>query len=147
MKKVIVPVGLPGSGKTSWIREHRQDIVAPSVVISGDEIRLMLCMGEYSFSGGDTDRIICSMIEMAKTFLTEYQIVYLDEYYLSYNDQSRVNTKFLLEDDHTEVTFHNIFSDLGKCIHRRCTDKRESDTSRWPNVLIAMSKDFEPVAP
>jgi len=104
-------------------------------------------MGEYQFSGKDTDLIINSMLNMTRHFLSRYSVVFLDEYYLSYNVQARKNTAFYLENDDVEVTFYNVYSDLGKCIHRRCTDTRESDTSRWPNVLIEMSKDFEPVTP
>lgn len=143
LKRIIVPVGFPGSGKSSWIRKQRDNILpCESVVISGDDIRLMLWQGAYKFSGYDTDLLICCMIDMARTFLHRYNDVFLDEYYISYNKQARANLKTLIGDK-AHVEFFNMDVDLGTCIHRRCTDNREDDTSRWPNVLLEMVKDFE----
>ena len=143
-KRIIVPVGFPGSGKTSFIRGHRHTHHSMSITISGDALRVMMHHGVYHFDGPETDRIICTMIEMAKTFLPIYPVIYLDEYYISYNKQSRANLVTLF-DGLAKVEFYPMDSDIGKCIHRRCTDTREDDTSRWPNVLLAMTHDFEPL--
>lgn len=144
-KQIIVPVGLPGSGKTSYIEKHRKRHTETSVIISGDELRLMLNLGVYRFSMSDTKLIIRAMIDMAKTMLLHYDTVYLDEYYICYTEKAREYLTRQLG-DHGTVEFIHIPCDLGQCIYRRIIDHREGDTSRWPNVLLHMMKDFEPIS-
>ena len=146
MKTIFVPVGLPGSGKTSWIRKKRSDLTAPSVVISGDQLRLMLNLGEYRYSAEDTKDIRCAMIEMARMFLRRYDVVFLDEFYMSHTKSARFKLRAFVNGygKEADIEFINMRRDLGACIHRRCTDDRESDTSRWPNVLLDLAATFEP---
>ena len=144
-KRIYVPVGLPGSGKTSWIKKQRENNPqTPSVVISGDQIRLMLHMGEYCYSRKETKLIIDTMVEMALRFLKTYDVVFLDEYYLGETlfDRAWLESNF---DKHTIIGFAPMKRDLGACIHRRCTDTREDDTSRWPKVLLQLAETFEPL--
>lgn len=144
-KTIIIPVGLPGSGKSSWIRAHRKKITASSVVISGDQLRLMLHMGDYHFSHHDTRYIIDSMYGMTVMMLKKYDVIFLDEYYVADTLFNRAYLKSRLGRYAETITFVAMPKDLGACIYRRCTDTRELDTSRWPGVLLKMVKAFEPI--
>ena len=146
-KTIYVPVGLPGSGKSTWIRSKRKGLTTSSVVISGDQMRLMLNQGSYRYSVEDTQDIRGTMIEMARMFLRRYDVIFLDEYYIAHTKTARfsLRARFNGYGKEADIEFIPMIRTLGECIHRRCTDDREPDTSRWPNVLLKMVESFEPL--
>jgi len=148
MKKIIAPIGLPGSGKSTYIRKSRHQahmgsfLAAP--IVSGDDLRLMLNGGEYSYTKTDTDAILKSMVPMIHHLLDYYDVVFADEYYLTYNRAARTWLREHMPSD-TVIEFPFINTPLSSCIYKRCTDtKRERDNSRWPQVLMDMATEFEP---
>lgn len=143
MKQIIVPVGLPGSGKTSFIKQHRKDHpLATSCVICGDDLRLMLNQGDYEFCHILNQRLLDMIVEMTRKMIKVHDCVYVDEYCISDTVFHRdIFTRNFCEYD---VQFFALPADLGTCIHRRVLDTRESNTSRWPDVLMSMADTFEP---
>lgn len=144
MKKVIAPIGFPGSGKSTWIKTHRAEYPGVrSCVISGDTMRLMFNEGDYSFSEKDTEVLIRTIIGMVNTLIQYYDVVYIDEYYVTYNRKAR---DMLYENLYQSIIieFPFVNTPLATCIYRRVRDDREEDTSRWPQVLLEMVKEFEP---
>lgn len=149
MKKIIAPIGLPGSGKSTFIREDRGHLggtggTLTSVIVSGDDLRLMFNGGIYSYTYTDTTALIRSMIPMINHLHDYYDVVYADEYYMTYNKAARANLRARVSPN-VMIEFPFIDTPLSQCIYKRCTDtERESDNSRWPQVLLDMAKDFEP---
>jgi hypothetical protein len=102
----------------------------------------MMDQGEYKFCDKTNQKLLDMIVEMTRHMLKVHDCVYVDEYYIS--DTKFRRDIFTRNFPGVGVKFIAMPADVGTCIHRRCLDPRESDTSRWPNVLLEMCKTFEP---
>jgi predicted kinase len=88
-KTVIVPRGIPGSGKTTWVKDLLKDYEPGTAVrINNDDLAYMLYgrpWGDFFFSDASRDALQALRISMLKTLLAQEHVldVFIDNTNLS----------------------------------------------------------------
>lgn len=62
MKELILTVGAPGSGKSTWAQEQVKDKKVKTVVLCRDDLRAMLFGGEYKYSRVNEELVMSAMV-------------------------------------------------------------------------------------
>lgn len=149
MKKVIIPRGIPGSGKTTWVKAQLATHPAGTAVrISNDDLSFMLYgqpWGTFFFSEATRETLSNLRIAMLETFLKQDAIthVYVDNTNLavptvkSLQDVAlRYGADFVVDDQFLSV-------DIEECIIR--DSKREAPVGA--DVIRKMAKQMSKIKP
>lgn len=149
MTKVIIPRGIPGSGKTTWVKEQLASHPAGTAVrISNDDLSFMLYgqpWGTFFFSDATKETLHNLRLAMLETFLKQDAIthIYVDNTNLatqtvkSLQDLAlRYGAEFIVDDQFLSV-------DIEECIER--DSKREAPVGA--DVIRKMAKQTEKIKP
>ncbi len=88
MNKLLLPIGLIGSGKSTWARQFIKENSSTKIV-GGDEIRFMLHGGEYVHDESLEPVVLAILLRATITLLGEGYDVILDECYCSLSRDMR----------------------------------------------------------
>jgi len=143
MSKLYLPIGIFGSGKSTWARSQDPNIQ----IVSGDNIRWMLNGGEYIYNESIEPVIIDILFDAAKRLLDKGYDVILDECYCSLNIEMRklVALRFH-KTDLVPVIFpvkdviHHVQDKVKK-------DLRGKTPDYWTRVYTEMINVYEPFNP
>lgn len=148
-KKVIIPRGIPGSGKTTWVKAQLATHPAGTAVrISNDDLSFMLYgqpWGTFFFSDATRETLQALRISMLETFLKQDAIthVYVDNTNLATPTVKslqevalRYGAEFIVDDQFLAV-------DIEECIER--DSKRDAPVGG--DVIRKMAKQTEKIKP
>ena len=81
-KKLWVMVGIPGSGKSTWIKNHKDKVEGTSKVVSRDAIRFALVAEDEDYFSKEKE-VFRKFIEEIKDGLANYDNTFVDATHLS----------------------------------------------------------------
>lgn len=144
MSKILLPIGMIGSGKSTWARQYIKDHPTTKIV-GGDEIRYMLHGGEYVHDPMFEEVVIEVLRNTAVTMAAWGWDVILDECYCSLSRQMRWDTakKFPGDEELIAVVFperdmqHHIDDKILKGL-------RGKTVNYWKRVFCEMEQIYEP---
>jgi predicted kinase len=148
-KKVIVPRGVPGSGKTTWVKEQLSTHPAGTAVrISNDDLSFMLYgqpWGTFFFSEATRETLHNLRIAMLETFLKQDAIthVYVDNTNLAIPTVKSLQDIAIQYDAEFIVDDQFLAVDIEECIER--DSKREAPVGA--DVIRKMAKQTEKIKP
>lgn len=107
MSKLILVCGIPGSGKSTWIKNNKTE---DEIVISRDEIRFSLLSKEDEYFSQER-KVWISLMSNIESALIKNKTVYVDATHL--NKYSRLKVlreveKMLSKPDEIEILFFNV---------------------------------------
>ncbi len=88
MSKLLLPIGMIGSGKSTWARQYIKEHPTTKIV-GGDEIRYMLHGGEYVHDEALEPTILDTLFAVTRALLSHNYDVILDECYCSLSREMR----------------------------------------------------------
>lgn len=149
MTKVIVPRGIPGSGKTTWVKEQMaQHPIGSAVRINNDDLSSSIWgrpWGEFFFSDTTRETLRELRVRMLETFLKQDGIthIYIDNTNLAIQtvrDMQKValyhGAEFIVEDSFLSVS-------IDECIARDAL--REKPVGA--DVIRKMAKQMDKLKP
>lgn len=71
MKQVILTIGCPGSGKSTWAAEKAKDKKVKTIVLNRDDLRAMLFGGEYKYSRENEAIVFQTLLNTLKYALAD----------------------------------------------------------------------------
>lgn len=86
MSKLIMMCGIPGSGKSTYIKNHKAET---DVVVSRDEIRFGMLKDTDEYFANE-NKVFASFIENIQFHLRHGQTVWADATHLTYKSRKRV---------------------------------------------------------
>ena len=142
--KLYLPIGIFGSGKSTWARQQDSN----TKIVSGDNIRYMLNGGEYIYNERLEPTIINLLLDMAETLLCQGHDVILDECYCSLSIRWRYNVALRLH--YIAELVAVVFPEKGMCHH--VLDKvkkglRGKTPEYWTRVYEEMMEIYQPFDP
>lgn len=149
MKKVIIPRGIPGSGKTTWVKEQLGLHPAGTAVrISNDDLSFMLYgqpWGTFFFSDATRETLHNLRIAMLETFLKQDAIthIYVDNTNLAIPTVKSLQEVALRYDAEFIVDDQFLAVDIEECIER--DSKREAPVGA--DVIRKMAKQLTKIKP
>lgn len=149
MKKVIIPRGIPGSGKTTWVKAQLATHPPGTAVrISNDDLSYMLYgqpWGTFFFSDATRETLHNLRISMLQTFLKQDAIthVYVDNTNLATPTVKSLQEIALRYDAEFIVDDQFLAVDIEECIERDA--KRDAPVGA--DVIRKMAKQLERLKP
>jgi predicted kinase len=149
MKKVIIPRGIPGSGKTTWVKAQlAAHPPGTAVRISNDDLSFMLYgqpWGTFFFSDATRETLHNLRISMLQTFLKQDAIthVYVDNTNLATPTVKSLQEIALRYDAEFIVDDQFLAVDIEECIER--DSKRDAPVGA--DVIRKMAKQLERLKP
>ena len=143
MPKVIITIGLPGSGKSTWVRKH-VELNPNTVVICRDDIRQMMAGGRYVFAPNREAVVFNSSRMMLCEAIEDDFDVIMDETMIL--RRHRQDVKDHLRGYH-DITFSGVYFNAkpNLCKARRADDdKGAGPGTDWNSVIDRMASNFEP---
>jgi len=95
MSKLLLPIGMIGSGKSTWARKYIKEH-PNTMIVGGDEIRFMLHGGEYVHDEASEHVVQKILLDAAERLLLNGYDVILDECYCSLNREMRARVANML---------------------------------------------------
>ena len=143
MSKLLLPIGLIGSGKSTWARQYIKDH-PNTMIVGGDEIRFMLHGGEYIHEEAELEAVLLILVDATARLLQYGYDVILDECYcsLTRDMRKRIATMF----PHAEF-IAVVFPERDMQDH--IDDKvlkglRGKTVNYWKRVFTEMKAVYEP---
>ena len=137
-KTLIMLCGCPGSGKSTWTQQYKEN--KKVVIISRDEIRFRLVSEneEYFSKENQVFNIFISEINKALQD-TEHNIIIIDATHISRKSRAKVLNRLNLSNITLEaITFH---PSLNECLER---NKQREGRARIPDsAIINMYKNYQ----
>lgn len=146
MSKLYLPIGMLGSGKSTWAREFIKKHPNTKIV-AGDDIRYMLAGGkEYTYDRGLEPIVYTILIETATILLRRGYDVILDECYCSLNREMRKRVQCIFMSPTTMITAVLFPTrDMKDHIEDKVTKGLRGKTvSYWKRVFCEMKEIYEP---
>jgi predicted kinase len=142
MRKLYLPVGMIGSGKSTWGRAQKG-----VKIVAGDDVRYMLHGGEYVHDEALEPAVIEMLIRSAQVLLVRGHSVILDECYCGLTREMRAATAAHFKDMAVEI-IAVVFPEID--MQDRIEDKklkglRGKTVGYWKQVFTEMAKIYEPV--
>jgi predicted kinase len=147
MTKLYLPVGMIGSGKSTWAREFIKT-TPNTYIIAGDDIRFMLNGGIYEHDPELESAIKEMLFNSTRALLKGKHNVILDECYCSLSKDMRKEVALTLGDTIDALdTIAVVFPERG--MQDRIEDKvmkglRGKTVAYWKRVFREMLEDYEP---
>lgn len=136
MGKIIMTMGLPASGKSTWAKEQVLSSQGDVVRVNKDDLRMMVHIGQHS-KGREKlikllrNDIVCRAIEMGKTVIVDDTNFHPSHYYTLKEIAESLDAEFEVNDSFLQVP-------LEECIIR--DSKREASVGR--DVIIGMYNEY-----
>jgi len=147
LQKVIITVGLPGSGKSSWARDYVHEN-HNTIIISRDKYREMFT-GVYTYDDEIEKLVRACARQNRKTALEFGYDVIVDEVHIT--RAKRAAVKQYITDELGDMFCERLqfwiveFIPDKSHLDRRLKDPRGYDEERWRKVYNEMLADYEPV--
>lgn len=139
LKRLILMVGIPGSGKSTWLANHEQALNPKHTIISRDVIRFALVKeGEEYFS--KEKEVWAEYVTLAKKSLTENEDTVLDATHL--NEASRGKIMRELKDYLKGVSIEAVVMLPGLKTAIAQNDMREGRSHVPESVIKRMNSSF-----
>lgn len=143
MSKLLLPIGMIGSGKSTWAKQYIKEN-PDTKIVGGDEIRLMLSGGDYIHDEKMEPMVLDILLAATNELLGWGYDVILDECYCSLNRnmRKRVATMFAAEEIIAVVFPERDMQD-------HIDDKilkglRGKTVNYWKRVFCEMKDVYEP---
>ena len=136
MPKLIMTVGLPGSGKSTWVRKYIAD-KPNTVVICRDDIRQMLNGGNYIFYVAREPMIKDMALWSTERAIENGYDVVLDE-----TMANRMHLEQVMRmADYWKVSTSAVYfdTDIEVCKARRRADYKGAADTDWDTVIDGMA--------
>ena len=143
MQKIYLPIGLPGSGKSTWaIEKAKNDI--NTIIISKDNIREMI-KGEYVFDNRLEPLVTkITLSAFAETIQNNNDII-LDETNLTKKVRNFwINEAKNINED-CEIIYV-IFPERNDLLERRMRKDRGYSKEKWKEVISKLKEIFQPIS-
>jgi len=142
MSKILLPIGMIGSGKSTWARKYILDHPNTKIV-GGDEIRFMLHGGEYTHHAALEPVVLDILFAVANELLESGYDVILDECYCSLTRKMRGHVARILEVEMVAVVFSE--RDMQDHIDDKILKGLRGKTvNYWKHVFCEMKEIYEP---
>lgn len=139
-KQLFVLCGAPGSGKSTWVREHILAMPAPAAYVSRDEIRFSLVSEEEEYFSKEKE-VFRNFISSIKNNLQQYNIVIADATHL--NEASRTKLLRALGQSLQGVEVDAIVLEVSLNVALEQNEKRAGTRSYVPEAAVRrMFKQF-----
>lgn len=140
MKDLVIVCGVPGSGKSTWIKQQVQSN-AKATYISRDEIRFSLISDEENYFSKENIvfNLYCAKIASALRG-SKYNIVYADATHITESSRKKLLSRLNLGSD---VLIHIVdFSHISTetCVNRN--NLREGRSKVPKEVIYRMAKEY-----
>lgn len=144
MKRFIVMIGWPGSGKSTYIENNAP---AGSVVLEGDAIRTMLGNGFYQYNEAYEDVVLNTIVSMAKSLISVCNCVIIDEAKLTLSvlDRIALSHNLSLGASNCSVEFIHINTDADLCKQKRYRRPKQKQPKAWDSIIDWFVDMFEPI--
>lgn len=144
MKKLYLPIGMIGSGKSTWAKQFIKD--KPNTkIVGGDEIRFMFGGGNYEYSPALEESIHKILYSATRILLADGYDVILDECYCSLNRLLRQDVGAHFIDKATLVAVVFPLRDMQDHIEDKIIKGLRGKTvGYWKNVFREMAAIYEP---
>lgn len=145
MGKLYLPIGMIGSGKSTWSRQFIKTD-SKTKIVSGDNIRFMLHGGEYFYHSTLEPAVIDILMQSTETLLLHGYDVILDEGYCSLTRKMRQRVASF-------ALFHNVVCVAVVFPERNLEDRIEDKVTKglrgktvtyWKRVFREMVEIYEP---
>lgn len=146
MSKIYLPVGLIGTGKSTWARQFI--LTDPNTkIVAGDDIRFMLNGGEYFHHSRVESAVVDILFTAVEAVLTHGYDVILDECYCSLTQAMRKRVVQLFC-DHEIIAVVFPEKDMKDHIEDKVIKGLRGKTvAYWKRVFCEMKAIYEPVYP
>lgn len=143
MSKLLLPIGMIGSGKSTWARKYIKEHPNTKIV-GGDEIRYMLNGGEYVHNEAELPVVQKILFSAASRLLLNGYDVILDECYCSLSrDMRRQVSNVLCMTEFIAVVFPE--RDMQDHIDDKILKGLRGKTvNYWKRVFCEMKEIYEP---
>ena len=143
MSKLYLPIGMIGSGKSTWARQYIKEN-PDTRIVGGDEIRFMLHGGEYIHDEAVQQAVLTILLDAAARLLEYGYDVILDECYCSLNRAMRARVAKVFD---TAEFIAVVFPERDMQDH--IDDKilkglRGKTVNYWKRVFCEMKEVYEP---
>lgn len=146
MSKLLLPIGLIGSGKSTWARQYIKDH-SNTKIVGGDEIRLMLNGGVYVHDEALEPIVLYALEDITESLLNQGYDVILDECYCSLNKKMRehaATTAIFCNAEFVAVVFPE--RDMQDHIDDKVMKGLRGKTvNYWKRVFSEMKEVYEPL--
>lgn len=149
MTKVIAPRGIPGSGKSTWVKQQLATHPAGTAVrINNDELSFMLYgqpWGTFFFSDATKETLHNLRISMLKTFLSQPAIthIYIDNTNLAVQTVKSLQDVALQHGAEFIVNDQFLAVDIDTCIARDA----QRDVPVGADIIRKMAKSIDKLKP
>ena len=147
MSKLLLPIGMIGSGKSTWARQYIKDH-PNTMIVGGDEVRYMLHGGEYIHNPGMEEAVIDVLRTTAVTMIAWGWDVILDECYCSLSKQMRWDTASRFHGDTELIAVVFPERDMKDHIDDKIEKGLRGKTVEyWKRVFCEMKEEYEMFLP
>ena len=144
--KLIIMVGLPGSGKSTWINKFLKEANLDYFVVSRDAIRTMLYPERYFFSD-KYEPYVSKITKKSIRLLAEAdKNLIVDETNINKSARDKILTSCRFVNNNVEVLYVVFYLDPSICLDRRMNEPRGYPEHKWQDVITRMDTAFDPPA-
>lgn len=135
MKTLWFTCGLPGSGKSTWLKQN----VNANKIVSRDEIRFRYLSQNDDYF--DHENLVWQdFVRTIREKLNRYEDVFVDATHLNEKSRNKILRALNINTDAIDVNWLVFDVDLKTCLHR---NKKRQGRERAPDyVLVNMNKIF-----
>lgn len=130
-KNLYIVMGLPGSGKSTWLKEHLND----PVIVSRDEVRFSM-LGENSKYFDNEKKVFSKYVNTIQEYLDSSNNidVYADATHINQKSRNKLLNKLNLKDVNINILYIN--TPVEECI------KRNNNREGLEKVSEKVIRDF-----
>lgn len=141
MKKLFLMCGLPGAGKSTWLKNHIDTIEGVNVVVSRDAIRFVFVNPDEEYFSKEKE-VFARFVEDGKNALSYADNVFMDATHISTYSRSKILRALGKSLKDVEINIIVIKSSMEECLEQN--ELREGTRSYVPRAAIRrMGGQFE----
>jgi len=151
-KTVYILIGLPGIGKSAWVRKQLDDDKKLTCV-SKDSLRSMMWSGDYKYITEHEPLIkVQNFSCVLKALCCGYDII-VDGCHTTKKQRCAVaeNIYAQFPPEEIDIIYVQFIMDLAvdvpTCLARRCEDPKGLPVEAWPPIINGLAKGYEPPKP